>query len=184
MDILLQACAALENGGVPYLVIGALGLNLHATSHGLAVTTEDADLLLPADGSSLASALAALTEAGFRLSAGGEPLKIASALEAQAQTQMVDDLLRHGATVRAEKDDILVDLVLHAAGLRFDDLWPRASTRLVDGMPIRVAPLVDIVRSKIQAGRLKDLVFFASWKEQLIEMMRREGVDPPPGLGD
>jgi hypothetical protein len=47
---------------------------------------------------------------------------------------------------------------------------------------VRVAPLQDIVRSKMLANRLKDRLFLATYADRLAELMREEGVEPPPDL--
>jgi hypothetical protein len=47
---------------------------------------------------------------------------------------------------------------------------------------VRVAPLVDIVRSKMLANRLKDRLFLATYADRLAELMRDAGLEPPPEL--
>jgi hypothetical protein len=175
VDVYAEACSLLEEADVRYLVIGVMGINLHSTRGAAIALTEDCDLLLPPEPEPHRRAAAALAGAGFLLEAGGEPLVGNDAV-------VLAGIVNARARVRATKDLSTVDLTLQAAGLDFDDLWPRHTRRRLDGTAVRVAPLQDIVRSKMLANRLKDRLFLATYADRLAELMREEGVEPPPDL--
>jgi hypothetical protein len=175
LDVYAEACHLLDSAGVRYVVIGAMGVNLHSAPRAPVVLTEDLDLLLPADPAQLRRAVVSLSGAGFLLEARGEPLVGDDAV-------ILAGIARARARVRATKDESAVDLALEAAGLLFEDVWARHVVRRIDGTQVRVAPLPDIVRSKMHANRLKDRLFLATYADRLAELMREAGVEPPPEL--
>jgi hypothetical protein len=61
------------------------------------------------------------------------------------------------------------------AGFEFDDVYARRRVFEVEGVPIGVALLRDIVASKAATGRPKDRLFLAAHAEALSSMIEREG---------
>jgi predicted nucleotidyltransferase len=60
------------------------------------------------------------------------------------------------------------------AGFDFDTIFARQRTFVVEGVPIQVARLSDIVASKAAAGREKDRLFLASHAEALRSLIDDE----------
>ena len=176
MDVYAEACNLLEAADVRYLVIGGMGINLHSTGGGPILLTEDCDLLLPRKLDNLQRAVDALQRAGFGFQAGGEPLR-------PGDEVILRGILRAQACIRVTKDGSIIDLPLSATGLDFEVLWARHTRRRIDGSSVRVAPLADIVRSKMEANRPKDRLFLETYRDRVAEMLRNQRVEPPPELG-
>lgn len=172
IDETLEVCLAFERAGLRYLVIGAFGIHLYALRGGVAIPTEDCDVLLPQDPATLGVALGVLTRGGFELEAGGEPL-------VDPDDVIVAGLLRARAVVHATRGDTRFDLVLHAADLPFEPLWLAHRRFTVEGGQIHVAPLEALLRSKLAAGRVKDLLFLERFRELIEELQQRERRSAP-----
>jgi hypothetical protein len=167
IDDVLATCRALDQAGVRYLVIGAFGIHLHALRGGVAIPTEDCELLLPREPAALSTARRVLDGLGFALEAAGEPL-------VEPDEVIVAGLLRASVVVRATRGDACFDLVIHAPELSLDELWARHRQFVVEGASIRVAPLEALVRSKLAAGRTKDLLFLERFRELIEDLQARE----------
>jgi hypothetical protein len=167
IDDVIAVCLAFEEAGVPYMVIGAFGIHLHAMRGGVAIPTEDCDVLLPCEARAVAGAIEVLRRLGFELQAGGEPL-------IDPDDVIIAGILRARVVVRAARGDAQFDLVLDAAALRFEDLWPQHRAYVVEGHEIRVAPLDALIRSKLAAGRTKDLLFLERFRELIEDVQARD----------
>lgn len=167
MDPYVEVCARLEADGVRYLIVGAFGINLYAGQVGLVITTGDCDVMVPADVTTLTRALKGLRQLGFSLEAGDEPLPDEGPV-------VLAGIVRARACVRATREDARIDLPLEISGATFDALWPEQRRFLVEGVPLRVAPLSELVRSKQLAGRPKDRAFLEAHREALEDLVRRD----------
>jgi hypothetical protein len=162
IDPYAEACLALEGAGVRYVVIGGFGMNLYALERGVIVSTQGCDLLIHAQADVLLSALGALRGRGFLLEAGGEPL-------VDEDASIAEGIVRARATVRAAKAHGLVDLLLQARALDFEDCWARRTQHAVEGVALHVAPLDAIVASKRAVNRKQDQLALEMWREQFDE---------------
>jgi len=78
----------------------------------------------------------------------------------------VSDLFR----VVRDDDGLQVDFMATVHGLRsYEGVRDRAMTVLIDDVPIRVASLADIIKSKRAAGRPRDLVVLDTLEKALEE---------------
>jgi hypothetical protein len=59
-------------------------------------------------------------------------------------------------------------------GFGFEEVWSSKRIFAVEGVDIPVASLRQIVESKRQAGRKKDLLFFATHEELLRQLLTKE----------
>ncbi|MGQ0553167.1 MAG: hypothetical protein ACT4PU_08090 [Planctomycetota bacterium] len=174
MDPYVVAWRVLRQLGLPYLVIGAYGVNLFVTHMGRKINTQDCDILLSRDADNLRQVLEALAAEGFTFHAGGERLP-------SPDPVILEGIVRAGACVHATLGQAELDLVLFAAGLDFHELWPRRVRLSVADEVVNVAPLEDLLRSKEAAGRPKDKYFLEVWREVLDEALQREqrrGIPP------
>jgi hypothetical protein len=174
LDEWLVVCRLLREAGVPFLVVGAFGAEVHFLREARFILTHDIDLLLSRDRAALALALTVLQRAGFELSAGGEPLVWDDVI--------LDGVLRANATVRATRNGEEIDLMLAAIGLDFDDLQPQLREFEFKGQLLPVAPLAAILRSKKLANRIKDRLFLEQFREvieEALERDRKRGAGPP-----
>ena len=136
---------ALNEHGVRYVVIGALG----ATLHGSPLRTGDVDICPDPDVGNLDRLAAALAD-----------------LEAKEWDPRKGDLydrVLNGETLASDRLWIFetrhgeLDIVFEPAGTNgYRDLARDSVELNVSGTPVRVASLADIIRSKEAAGREKD----------------------------
>lgn len=175
MDPWVEGCQRLESAGARYLIVGTFGVNLFADTKSQRWATEDCDLHLPPDPQNLALAMRALRELGYDIEAGGEPLVDEDPL-------ILRNVVAFGARVLAQREEVRIDLPLQIAGPPFEELWARQRRFVVEGVPLRVASLADIVRSKELADRPKDRLFLESFRAELRELIERERApeDAPP----
>jgi predicted nucleotidyltransferase len=150
IDAMLTAmkasAAVLRDSGIPF----ALGGGFAAWARGGPVSFHDVDLVIRAGDTD--AALAALEAAGMRTERPPE-----------------------GWLVKAWHDEVLVDLIHSPSGYEEDeDLLDRAEEITVDGMPMPVLPITDVLVSKLRSLNERRLDF-----EGLLQITRalREQVD-------
>ena len=164
-----QLVNELAAGLVRYVVIGVWGANYWARHSGLVFTTEDRDLLLPADPVNMVRAWRACEAAGFSLWSGAEPL------DYPRDELVAKAVCAHRALVRAtDSSELIVDLTLVMGHLDFESVWQQRRVFIVEGLEIPVASLAHIVESKAAAGRPKDRLFLATHEEALRELLGHE----------
>lgn len=156
---------SLHEAAVRFVVIGVWGANYHAHSVGVVFTTEDRDLFLPPDPQNELKAWQACRREGLELWCGEEPL--GDPLDAF----LAKGVVSRRALVRAQGDELLIDLTLVMAGFEFDEVWSRRRTFKVQGVTVPVASLSDIVASKAAAGRPKDQLFLATHEDALRQLL-------------
>jgi hypothetical protein len=137
--------AALTNGGVDYVVIGAVA----ARMLGSAVVTRDLDVCYARDETNLEALAAALRGLHARLRGveGEVPFKL------DARTLRAGDSF----TFTTTRGDLDV-LGTPAGTTGYDDLVRGAVRVDVDGMVVMAASVPDLMRMKRAAGRPKDLL--------------------------
>jgi hypothetical protein len=143
--------------------------NLYARSSGTLFTTHDRDLFLPPDPPNLLRAWDACATAGLTMWSGGEPL------DAPRDLERAQAVVHRSANTSAVSDTgVQIDLTLLMAGFTFEEVWTRRRTFLIEGVPIPVARLSDIVASKAHAGRPKDRLFLAAHEDALRQLLRAD----------
>lgn len=162
--------AALHEAEVRYVTIGVGGANLWARSGHTIFTTRDHDLFLPNDPENSIRAWQAAEDRGLDLFSGDEPL------DRPRDLFLAERIVERRALVRAtDSRGFDVDFSLVMAGFDFETIFARHRTFLVEGVPIKVARLSDIVASKAAAGREKDRLFLASHAEALRSLIDENG---------
>jgi predicted nucleotidyltransferase len=153
---------ALNEAGVRFVTIGVAGANLWARSGHTIFTTRDYDLFLPPDPENALRAWQAANAAGLDLFCGDDPL------DRPRDRFLAERIVERRSLVRAtDGAGFDVDFTLVMAGFAFEDVFARRRTFEVEGVPIGVALLRDIVASKAAAGREKDRLFLAAHAEAL-----------------
>ncbi len=165
MDPYVKAFRDLRRARVPFIVVGAFGVNLHAQRAGLFVNTADCDLLLPPDPKVLSRAVKALRRRGFAIEAGNEPLP-------DEDPVVLKGIVGARACVRAHLGDTHIDLPLSIAGYDFSSLQRKKVRFKVQTVLVSVAPLEDILHSKELAGRPKDRTFLETYRDALEQLLR------------
>jgi len=154
--------ATLNEAGVRFVTIGVAGANLWARSGHTIFTTRDYDLFFPPDPENALRAWQAADAAGLKLFCGDEPL------DRPRDPFLAERIVERRALVRATDGvGFDVDFALVMAGFEFEEVFARRRTFEVEGVPIGVALLRDIVASKAAAGREKDRLFLAAHAEAL-----------------
>lgn len=170
MEPLSALAAALNRAAVRYVTIGVSGANLWAGSGHTIFATRDHDLFLPPDPENLIRAWAAADARGLDLRCGDEPL------DRPRDRFLAHRIVERRALVRAtDGQGFDVDFTLVMAGFDFEPVYTQRRTFLVDGVPVPVARLRDIVASKAAAGREKDRLFLAAHAEALRALIDEDG---------
>jgi hypothetical protein len=124
---------------VKYLIVGGYAVSFHAQPR----ATKDLDLFIKADPANAKAAHEAL--ASF-----GAPLTDIT----------VDDLTDPRKFVRFGREPVAVDILPGIDGVNFDEAWERRVVGLIDeqkGLKAYFISRMDLIASKIAAGRMRDL---------------------------
>ncbi len=146
--IAAQVCAALNDAGARYLVIGGVACVLH----GYARATSDVDILIERTPENAQRVLDGLATVGYGF----------------AREWGAEEILKRPITVIG--DDPAVDVFTVAWRVKYEQAAPRALTIEVDGVPIPVIAIADLIETK-RTGRLQD----AADIEVLEEILRLRG---------
>lgn len=133
LDDLLLLCRSLNEAGARYLVVGGFAV----MQHGFTRATEDIDLLVESS-----------PENQARVKKGLE------ALPDKAVLELADDDLRNWVVVRVA-DEFVVDLMLAACGIGYEEASKEIETVLIQGVAIPFASPALLLRMK-QTHREKD----------------------------
>ena len=146
--IAAQVCAALNDAGARYLVIGGIACVLHGYARG----TSDVDILIERTPDNAQRVLDGLSTVGYGF----------------AREWGVEEILKRPITVIG--DDPAVDVFTVAWSVKYEQAVLSALTIDVDGVPIPVISLEDLIETK-RTGRLQD----AADIEVLEEIRRLRG---------
>jgi hypothetical protein len=133
-DDLVRLCAALNAEGARYLVVGGMAMN----QHGMLRATADIDLLLEGSRENQERVLRAL-----------------EILPDKAVREVKENDLDEYTVVRVA-DEIVVDLMLAACGVTYDDAANEIEMREVQGVAIPFASAKLLLRTK-QTYRERDI---------------------------
>jgi hypothetical protein len=125
----------LNSNKVEYLVVGAFAV----AWHGYPRFTADIDFLVRPSADNAIALLSALKAFGFA------SLNLAS-----------DDFIRPGQIVQLGVKPNRIDLITSIAGVEFDQAWAGRVVGAIDGIPVQVVGLDDLIRNKESTGRLQD----------------------------
>ena len=154
--------AALEAGGVRYLVVGGVAVVLH----GHLRFTADLDLVLAMDAGNLRRALDALSQLGYRPRA---PVSLDEILDPVTRKRWIEEkrmtVLSFASPVMPTTE---VDLFA-TEPFPFEAAYERALHAQLQGISVTVASLHDLIALKRSAGRPQDLE-----DVQILEAIERE----------
>ena len=146
--------------GVRYVVVGMAGINYYADTSAQAFTTMDYDVFINPTLSNVGKAIACLKRLGFTVGTTDGLLK--------AKDQRT--IVRYRKTlVATTPDGLMVELLLGVSGYTFSDMVRNAAIFRVRGVPVKVARLTKLLRSKQVAGRAKDRQFLQRYQFLLEE---------------
>lgn len=125
-DDLVRLCRALNSAGARYILIGGFAV----VAHGATRFTKDIDLLVDDSPENVARVKQGL-----------------SILADNAAAEVHDHDVRDHVVVRVA-DEIIVDLMGQACGLRYADVAADAETRVIDDVTIPLASPAMLIRTK------------------------------------
>jgi len=128
--------AAFVSSEVEFVLIGGYAVIFHGRPR----ATKDLDLLVGSDDANRARLAAAL-------SMFGAPPSVVQAARAIGPT----DIVYFGTS------PLRVDLLASASGVDFDRVRERAVQTTLDGIPVRIISLDDLIENKRAAGRPRDV---------------------------
>jgi hypothetical protein len=164
---LARLASGLNGNSVRALLIGVHAANLYAPAGQAIFPTRDADFFLPLDPDNLLRAWTTCEQCGLECWLGLEPL------ERPRDHWLARRVVEHRALTRVtglpEGD---VDFTLVMAGFDFETVWDNRRTFAIDGVPLDVARLEHIIKSK--AGREKDRLFLATHRDALEQVLKRQ----------
>ena len=126
IEDLARICAALNDAGALYLLIGGFAVILQ----GGARTTKDIDLLIDASPANVARVKRAL-----------------GILQDRAADQVADDDVARYSVVRIA-DEVVVDLMARACGIDYQTAVVDAERAVIGGVEVPVASLETLIRTK------------------------------------
>ena len=160
MSVYLPLFNALNDARVQYVVVGGLATVLH----GYARMTADVDLVINLEPAEAEKAVNALLRLGLKPRLPVDPMQFAN-----AETRAVWIKEKH-MLVFSFYDPAnplrIVDLFVHEP-IPFKDLSQRAVTMNIDGTPVPVCDIADLIELKRRAARPRDIDDIAHLQELL-----------------
>ncbi len=151
MSLYLPLFKALNDAGVKYVVVGGLATVLH----GYARLTMDVDLIVDLAPEEAARAVGVLESLGFKPRV---PVPAQQFADAKKRTEWIE---QKGMTVfsfhNPSNPMLTVDVFVHHP-IPFADLRSRAERMVIEGVPVSVCCIDDLITLKQQAGRPQDLI--------------------------
>jgi predicted nucleotidyltransferase len=131
--------SAFNAHGVKYLVVGGHAVSFHAQPR----ATKDMDIFIKADPANARATYAALAAFGAPLDGISE-----------------SDLADPKKFIRFGEPPVAVDLLPGIDGVDFDEAWSRRVEEVIDekdGLIVFFIGRIDLIASKLAAGRMRDL---------------------------
>jgi predicted nucleotidyltransferase len=126
----------LNSNHVDYLIVGGYAV----CYHGYYRNTGDIDLWIAINSENALRMVRVLKEFGF------ENSEISPEL-----------FMQKGQMVRMGVEPTRIEVLTEISGCDFADAYTRAISDLMDGIPVKIIGLKDLVHNKLKSGRLKDL---------------------------
>ena len=132
----LDMLKCLNKAGVDYIMVGGWAVNLH----GYVRATIDLDIWIMADQTNANKVYTALR-------AFGAPLGDVKP----------EDFATDGTIFQIGVAPCRIDVINKIDGVNYADAAPRAVVREIDGVPVRIIAIEDLIANKRASGRTKDL---------------------------
>lgn len=146
------------------VIVGVGGINFYARTPADAFATLALDALLAPSIENLKSAFSVLSGLGYEFEAGDE-----SFIDLDDRL-VLRRVLENGATLSAiHRDHGEIDLLTSISGSDYQSLFLDSATFEVAGMPVNVARLEKLLRSKEASGRPKDIAFLNAFQARAFE---------------
>jgi predicted nucleotidyltransferase len=126
----------LNSHRVEYLLIGGYAV----CYHGYYRTTADMDLWVATHPENAARLVSVLREFGFDVPELSESL-----------------FLQKGRIIRMGVEPVRIEILTEISGCDFAECYAEKVEAMLDGIPVKIIGLPDLIKNKLKAGRLKDL---------------------------
>ncbi|MFN3634358.1 MAG: hypothetical protein ACK4UZ_01330 [Rhizobium rhizophilum] len=146
----------LNRNQVQYMLVGAYAVGMHTEPRG----TKDLDIWVGGDAPNAAALHKSLVEFGAPGIKEVEPTDF-----------------EHGYGFRMGNQPWQIDILTHISGRQFDDAWPRRTATTLDGLPVSIIGLDDLIANKRAADRDQDRIdvhVLESYRDRQREAERSE----------
>jgi hypothetical protein len=126
----------LNSHRVEYLLVGGYAV----CYHGYYRTTGDMDLWIAVHAQNAARMVPLIREFGFNVPELSEAL-----------------FLQKGRIIRMGIDPVRIEILTEISGCEFADCYSQRVEATLDGIPVNIISLADLIKNKLKSGRLKDL---------------------------
>jgi hypothetical protein len=150
MPLFAPVFDALNRSGTRYVVVGGVATILHGYVRG----TTDVDVVLDLDEASARRAIEELEKIGYRPQA---PVHATDFADRPTRETWARDRGMIVFSLYSDVNPVVVDLFVRSP-MDFEGLWTRSELRALEGGPVRVASLDDLIRLKRTTARPQDLV--------------------------
>ena len=166
MPLFEPVFSALNAADVRYVIVGGLAVVLHGHPR----LTADVDLVLDLEPSVARRALEALVGLGLKSRAPVDPLAFADLR--QREIWLAEKGMQVFTLFSPANPLLILDLFVRDP-IPFEQLWARAETLDLGGIPVRVASLDDLITMKRAVGRPQDLMDIEAL--EALKLAREEG---------
>ena len=126
----------LNKAGVDYIMVGGWAVNMY----GYIRATVDLDIWILADADNAKKVYAAVAEFG-----------------APVSEMKPEEFAEYGMIFQIGVAPCRVDIISKISGVSYSDAVMRAVPKTIDGIPVRIISLEDLIANKKASGRAKDL---------------------------
>jgi predicted nucleotidyltransferase len=126
----------LNSHRVEYLLVGGYAV----CYHGYYRNTGDMDLWIAVHRENAAKMASLIREFGFDVPEVSEEL-----------------FLQKGRIIRMGTEPVRIEILTEISGCEFGDCYPQKVEAALDGIPVKIISLNDLIKNKLKSGRLKDL---------------------------
>jgi predicted nucleotidyltransferase len=126
----------LNKAGVDYILVGGWAVNMY----GYIRATVDLDIWILADADNAKKVYAAVAEFG-----------------APVSEMKPEEFAQYGMIFQIGVAPCRVDIISKISGVSYADAVTRAVPKTIDGIPVRIISLEDLIANKKASGRAKDL---------------------------
>ena len=126
----------LNKAGVDYILVGGWAVNMY----GYIRATVDLDIWILADAGNAKKVYAAVAEFG-----------------APVSEMKPEEFAQYGMIFQIGVAPCRVDIISKISGVSYADAVARAVSKTIDGIPVRIISLEDLIANKKASGRAKDL---------------------------
>ena len=126
----------LNEAGVDYILVGGWAVNMY----GYIRATVDLDVWILADADNAKKVYSAVAEFG-----------------APVSEMKPEEFAEYGMIFQIGVAPCRVDIISKISGVRYADAVTRAVQKTIDGIPVRIISLDDLIANKKASGRAKDL---------------------------